>query len=92
MTISPFWASWLWLVGELQQNKVFPRLSEAAVVDSQQDLHLIKSTTPLSLADSRAGLVSFELRCRSLTLTWEVRLGRYHRNGQIYLERGHPAE
>ena len=76
-----FWASWLWLVGELQQKKVFPRLTEAAVADSQQNLNLIKNAARLSLADSRAGLVSFELACRSLAVTWEVQLnGYYHTN------------
>lgn len=72
MRILLFWASWLCLVGELQQKKVFPRLTEAAVANSQENLHLIKNVPPLSLADSRAGLVSFELGCRSLAVTWEV--------------------
>lgn len=44
-------------MGELQQKKVFPRLTEAAVADSEYNLHLIKNTAPLWLADSRAGLV-----------------------------------
>lgn len=64
-----FWASWLQLVGELQQKNVFPRLTESAVTGSEQNLHLIKNAAQLSLADSRAGLVSFELGCRSLTVT-----------------------
>ena len=55
-----FWASWLWLVEELQQKNVFPRWTEAAVADSQQNPHLIKSGAALSRADSRAGRVSFE--------------------------------
>lgn len=67
-------------MGELQQKRVFPRLTEAAVADSEQNLHLITNTAPLWLADSRAGLVSFELGCRSLAVTWEVRLGCYHAN------------
>lgn len=75
MRVLLFWASWLWLVGELQQKKVFPRRIEAAVADSQQDLVLIKNAAPLLLADSRAGLVSFELGCRSLTVKWEVQRG-----------------
>lgn len=68
------------MVGELQQKKVFPRLTEAAVADSQQNLHLIKNAAPLSLADTRAGLASFELVCRALTVTWDVELGYYHTN------------
>lgn len=87
----PFWASWLRLVGELQQKKVFPRLTEAAVADSQQNLHLIKNAAPLSLADSRAGLVSFELGCRSLAVTWEVRLGCCHTGCETQLHCDHPA-
>lgn len=79
------------MVGELQQKKVYPRLTEAAVADSQKNLHLIKKAAPLSLADSRAGLVSFELGCRSLTVTWEVQLGCYHTDWQNYLNCDHPA-
>lgn len=88
-----FWASWLRLVGELQQKKVFPRLTEAAVADSQQNLHLIKNVAPLSLADTRAGLASFELVRRALTVTWEVELelGYYHTNWRTYLHCDHPA-
>lgn len=77
MSLLPFWASWLWLVDELQQKRLSPRLTEAAVADSQHNLHLIKKAAPLSRADSRAGLVSFELGCRSLTVTWEVGRSRY---------------
>ena len=71
-------------MGELQQKRVFPRLTEAAVADSQQDLHLIKNSAPLSLAHSRAGLVSFELGCRSLSVTWEVQPGYYHTHAHTH--------
>lgn len=47
-------------------------MTEAAVADYQQNLQLIKNSAPLSLADSRAGLASFEPGCRSLTVKWEV--------------------
>lgn len=67
-----FWAFWLRLVGELQQKAVIPRLTEAAVTSSQQNLRLIKRAAPLLLADSRAGLVSFELVSRVLAVTWAV--------------------
>lgn len=67
-----FWAFWLRSVGELQQKTVIPRLTEAAVTSSQQNLHLIKKAAPLLLADSRAGLVSFELVSRALAVTWAV--------------------
>lgn len=67
-----FWAFWLRLVGELQQKAVIPRLTEAAVTSSQQNLRLIKRAAPLLLADSRAGLVSFELVSRALSVTWAV--------------------
>lgn len=50
-----FWASWLRLVGELQQNGMFPRRTKAAVADSQQNLQLIKSALPLLQVDSRVG-------------------------------------
>lgn len=73
-----FWASWLRLVGELQQNGMFPRRTKAAVGDSQQNLQLIKSAPPLLQVDSRAGVVSFELACGALAVTWEVQLGYYH--------------
>ena len=67
--ILPSLASWLWSLDELQQKKVFPRLTKAAVSDSQENLHLIKISAALSLSGSRAGLVSFELGKRSLTVT-----------------------
>ena len=60
------------MVDELQQKKVFPRLTEAAVAVSQQNFYLIKNAATFTQADSRAGLVSFELGCGSLTVTWEV--------------------
>lgn len=58
LTVLGILAVW---VEELQQKTVCPRLSEAAVVDNQQDFQLIKKAATLLQANSRAGLVSFEL-------------------------------
>lgn len=46
--------------GRTPAEESVSRLTETAVVDSLQNVHLIKNAATLSLAGSRAGLASFE--------------------------------
>lgn len=71
-----FWASWLSLLLKLQQNGMFPNRTKAVVANSQQDLGLNKSTSaPAGWHKGR--VVSFELICLALAVTWDVELCDY---------------
>lgn len=46
-----------------EEERVSQAETDAAVADSQHNVQLIKKAARLSLVDSRAGLLSFELPC-----------------------------
>lgn len=79
--VLPFWASWLRLALKLQQNKMFPRRTKAAVADSQQHLRLIKSTSAPA-GGLKGRVASFELTCPALVVTWDVECHGKYRSDQ----------